>query len=57
VIRAAGKPIGNARLRIHLTASYRDARLFAVGNDLFQTKLAAVAQNGDEGNEHRDLRW
>ena len=55
VIRAVGKPIGDTRLRVHLTAGHGDARLFAVGNDLFQTKLTAVAQNGDEGDEHRDL--
>ena len=55
VIRAMGEPLGNARLRVYLTAGHRDARLFAIGDDFFQTELTAVAQNGDKGEEHRDL--
>ena len=50
-----GEPFGNTRLRVYLTAGHRDARLFAIGYDFLQTELTAVAQNGDKGDEHRDL--
>jgi hypothetical protein len=37
------------------TTSKRLATSRSIGDDFFQTELAAVAQNGDEGDEHRDL--
>src|SRR5712692_7155663 len=55
MIRPLGEPVGDADLRIDRTGSHGDARLITGGNDLFQTELA-IAENGDESNEHGDLR-
>jgi len=54
-IRALGKPVGNSDLRVHRTGTERDAGLITGGDDFLQAKLA-VAENGDESNEHDDLR-
>jgi hypothetical protein len=51
-IRTVLKPLGDARLCMDLTVHHRNAGLIAVGDDLLQADLA-VAQHGDESNEHR----
>jgi hypothetical protein len=45
------KPLGDASLCMDLTVHHRNTGLIAVGDDLFQADLA-VAEQGDEGNEH-----
>ena len=54
-IRPLGEPVGNSNLRVDHASAHGDAGLVAGGDDLFETKLA-VAENGDERNEHGDLR-
>ena len=54
-IRALGKPVGNSDLRVYRAGGHGDAGLVAGGDDLFETELA-VAENGDESDEHGDLR-
>ena len=54
-IRPLGEPVGDADLRVDRTRAHGDAGLVAGGDDLFETKLA-VAENGDESDEHGDLR-
>ena len=54
-IRPLGEPVGNTDLRIDRAGAHGDAGLVAGGDDLFETKLA-VAENGDESDEHGDLR-
>jgi hypothetical protein len=54
-IRPLGEPVGNSDLRIDRAGAHGDAGLVAGGDDLFETKLA-VAENGDESDEHGDLR-
>jgi len=54
-IRALGEPVGNADLRVDRAGAHGDSGLVAGGDDLFETKLA-VAENGDESDEHGDLR-
>jgi hypothetical protein len=54
-IRPLGEPVGNADLRIDRAGAHGDAGLIAGGDDLFETKLA-VAEDGDESDEHGDLR-
>src|SRR5271169_1837472 len=53
-VRAVGEPLSNANLPVDLAGSHGDARLLAIGNDLFQTELS-VAENSDKGNKHGDL--
>ena len=55
VIRPLGEPIGNSNLRVYRTGAEGNARLITGGNDFLKAKLA-VAENGDESNEHGDLR-
>lgn len=50
-VRTVLKPLGDARLRVNLAFHHGDTGLIAVGDDLLQADLA-VAQQGDEGNEH-----
>src|SRR6476469_8933011 len=52
-IRPLGEPVGNADLRVDRAGAHGDAGLVAGGDDLFETKLA-VAENGDESDEHGD---
>jgi hypothetical protein len=54
-IRPLGEPVGNSNLRVDRAGAHGDAGLVTGGDDLFETKLA-VAENGDKGNEHGDLR-
>ena len=54
-IRPLGEPVGNPDLRVDRAGAHGDAGLVAGGDDLFETKLA-VAENGDESDEHGDLR-
>jgi hypothetical protein len=54
-IRPLGEPVGNSDLRVDRAGGHGDAGLVAGGDDLFETKLA-VAENGDESDEHGDLR-
>ena len=54
-IRPLGEPVGNADLRVDRAGAHGDAGLVAGGDDLFETKLA-VAEDGDESDEHGDLR-
>jgi len=54
-IRPLGEPVGNPDLRVDRAGAHGDAGLIAGGDDLFETKLA-VAENGDESDEHGDLR-
>ena len=54
-IRPLGEPVGNSNLRVDRAGAHGDAGLVAGGDDLFETKLA-VAENGDESDEHGDLR-
>ena len=54
-IRALGEPVGDADLRVDRAGAHGDSGLVAGGDDLFETKLA-VAENGDESDEHGDLR-
>jgi hypothetical protein len=55
VIRTVSEPLGNANLTIYLASSHADARLLTGGNDFFQAQLS-VAEYGDKGNKHGDLR-
>jgi hypothetical protein len=50
-VRTILKPLGDARLCMNLALHHGDTGLIAVGDDLFQADLA-IAQHGDEGNEH-----
>ena len=54
-IRPLGEPVGNSDLRVDRAGAHGDAGLVAGGDDLFETELA-VAENGDESDEHGDLR-
>jgi hypothetical protein len=54
-IRPLGEPVGNPDLRVDRAGAHGDAGLIAGGDDLFETKLA-VAEDGDESDEHGDLR-
>ena len=54
-IRALGKPVGDSNLRVDRAGAHGDARLVTGGDDFFETELA-VAENGDESDEHGDLR-
>jgi hypothetical protein len=54
-IRPLGEPFGNSDLRVHCAGGVGDAGLLTGGDDFFETKLA-VAENGDESDEHGDLR-
>jgi hypothetical protein len=54
-IRPLGEPVGNSNLRVDRAGAHGDAGLVTGGDDLFKTKLA-VAENGDESDEHGDLR-
>jgi hypothetical protein len=54
-IRPLGEPVGDANLRVDRAGAHGDAGLVAGGDDLFETELA-VAENGDESDEHGDLR-
>ena len=54
-IRPLGEPVGDSNLRVDRAGAHGDAGLVAGGDDLFETKLA-VAENGDESDEHGDLR-
>ena len=54
-IRALGEPVGDSNLRVDRAGAHGDARLVTGGDDFFETKLA-VAENGDESDEHGDLR-
>jgi hypothetical protein len=54
-IRPLGEPIGNSDLRVYRAGGHGDAGLVTGGDDLFETELA-VAENGDESDEHGDLR-
>ena len=50
-----GEPVGNSDLCVDRAGAHGDAGLIAGGDDFFETKLA-VAENGDESDEHGDLR-
>lgn len=50
-IRALGEPVGNSDLRVDRAGAHGDAGLVTGGDDFFETELA-VAENGDESNEH-----
>ena len=54
-IRPLGEPVGNSDLRVYRAGGHGDAGLVTGGDDLFETELA-VAENGDESDEHGDLR-
>ena len=54
-IRALGEPVGDSNLRVDRAGAHGDARLVTGGDDFFETELA-VAENGDESDEHGDLR-
>jgi hypothetical protein len=54
-IRTLGEPVGNSDLRVYRAGGHGDAGLVTGGDDLFETELA-VAENGDESDEHGDLR-
>jgi hypothetical protein len=54
VIRTLVEPIGNSDLRVDRAGTHGDAGQFTICNNLFETKLA-VAEHGDESNEHDDL--
>src|SRR5206468_13069122 len=54
-IRPLGEPVGNSDLRVDRAGAHGDAGLVTGGDDLFETELA-VAENGDESDEHGDLR-
>ena len=54
-IRPLGEPVGNSNLRVDRAGAHGDAGLVTGGDDLFETELA-VAENGDESDEHGDLR-
>ena len=54
-IRALGEPVGDSNLRVDRAGAHGDAGLVTGGDDFFETELA-VAENGDEGDEHGDLR-
>ncbi len=54
-IRPLGEPVGNSDLRVDRAGAHGDAGLLTGGDDFFETKLA-VAENGDESDEHGDLR-
>jgi hypothetical protein len=54
-IRPLGEPVGNSDLRVDRARAHGDAGLVTGGDDFFETKLA-VAENGDESDEHGDLR-
>ena len=54
-IRPLGEPVGDPNLRVDRAGAHGDAGLFAGGDDFFETELA-VAENGDESDEHGDLR-
>ena len=54
-VRPLGEPVGDSDLRVDRAGAHGDAGLVAGGDDLFETKLA-VAENGDESDEHGDLR-
>ena len=54
-IRPLGEPVGNSDLRVDRAGAHGDAGLVTGGDDLFETQLA-VAENGDESDEHGDLR-
>jgi hypothetical protein len=54
-IRPLGKPVGNSDLRVDRAGAHGDAGLVTGGDDFFETELA-VAENGDESDEHGDLR-
>ena len=54
-IRALGEPVGDSNLRVDRAGAHGDARLVTGGDDFFETELA-VAKNGDESDEHGDLR-
>ena len=54
-IRPLGEPVGNSDLRVDRAGAHGDAGLVTRGDDLFETELA-VAENGDESDEHGDLR-
>jgi hypothetical protein len=55
MIRTMGDPFGNAGLPVYLAGSHRDARLIAIGNDLLQAELTAVAEDSNKSNKHRHL--
>src|SRR5437879_1511521 len=50
-----GEPVGNSDLRVNRAGAHGDAGLVTGGDDFFETELA-VAENGDESDEHGDLR-
>src|SRR3982074_2738462 len=54
-IRPLREPVGNSDLRVDRAGAHGDAGLVTGGDDLFETQLA-VAENGDESDEHGDLR-
>jgi hypothetical protein len=54
-IRPLGEPVGNSDLRVDRAGAHGDAGLVTGGDDFFETELA-VAENGDESDEHGDLR-
>ena len=54
-IRPLGEPVGNSDLRVYRAGGHGDAGLVTGGDDFFETELA-VAENGDESDEHGDLR-
>jgi hypothetical protein len=54
-IRPLGEPVGNSDLRVDRAGAHGDAGLVTGGDDIFETELA-VAENGDESDEHGDLR-
>jgi len=54
-IRPLGEPVGNSNLRVDRAGAHGDAGLVTGGDDFFETELA-VAENGDESDEHGDLR-
>jgi len=54
-IRPLGEPVGDSDLRVDRAGAHGDAGLVTGGDDFFETELA-VAENGDESDEHGDLR-
>src|SRR5262249_48493939 len=55
LVGAMREPVGDADLAVYRTGAHGDAGLVAGGDDFLETKLLAVAENGDERNEHADL--